>query len=134
MTWTPEQLITRLEAKAKRVSEIERELAEAKGLRQSRPDRNAYIWPKPEETDEGQAAAMIRELALAAGIDPKRQLPLIPPGTVLDDGSIMGRCGKVAFSRGLIWIKESQLDRAMEHGWKRMDDEDGPLIKVGKNL
>jgi len=61
-------LIERLRHKARKASEIARQMAEAKSLRQPghNPPRNdLYMWPKPEDTDEWKAADRIQSLEAA---------------------------------------------------------------------
>lgn len=66
MTEETNGLIERLERAAETASRVQRGMAEAKSLRQeSNTERRTdlYMWPTPEQTLEGQAAAELRRLS-----------------------------------------------------------------------
>ena len=60
---TPDEICERLRVRARRVSETMRVMAQAKSLRQAHnpPRDDLYMWPKPEETVEWQAADLIQQ-------------------------------------------------------------------------
>jgi hypothetical protein len=57
--------VERLKLQASRASDISRQMAEAKSLRQesnTEQRTDLYMWPTPEQTTEGKAAELIAEL------------------------------------------------------------------------
>lgn len=118
---TDDGLVERLRHKAQQSSDIQRQMAEAKSLRQEGhdpPRDDLYMWPTPEHTDEWKAAD--RLTSLEAELVRRWQ----PIETAPKDGTnvVLASSERVTFGR---WLDNSQTRWPWE-GWITPDGPWGP--------